>query len=305
MTDGLKAALLPNRGVIRVAGEEARSFLDGLVTNAMAAVAPGRAVHAALLTPQGKVISDFFVTEADAEDGGGFHIDAPLINIGDLAKRLGFYKLRAKVEIAELSADLAVVALWGGAADASALGLAFVDPRVAAMGVRAISHRSQVEALAAEAGAEIAPADAYHAHRIGCALAEPGFDYLPSEAFPHELNMDQLHGVDFRKGCYVGQEVVSRMEHRGTARTRAVQLAYEGDVTVTEGSAVMAGDRQIGKVGSGVDGRGVAILRLDKAADALAAGEAIAAGGVGARIVKPQWWSVDWPIGASAPPPSG
>jgi tRNA-modifying protein YgfZ len=298
MTDGLKAALLPNRGVIRVAGEEARGFLDGLVTNAMAGVAPGQGIHAALLTPQGKVIADFFVTEADAEDGGGFYLDAPLVNVGDLAKRLGFYKLRAKVDIADMSGELGVMALWGGAVEASGLGLAFADPRVAALGIRAILHRSQAEALTAEAGAGLVGAEAYHAHRVAHALPEPGFDYLPSEVFPHELNMDQLGGIDFKKGCYVGQEVVSRMEHRGTARSRAVQLAYEGGVTVSEGAAVLAGDRPIGKAGSGSGGRGVAIIRLDRAAEALAAGEPIVAGGVSAHVVKPAWWVADWPIGA-------
>jgi folate-binding protein YgfZ len=243
------------------------------------------------------VIADVFVTEAEAEDGGGFWLDAPLINLGDLAKRLGFYKLRAKVEIADMSGDLAVVALWGGAADPAELGLAFADPRVAAMGLRAIAHHSQVEALAAEAGAQLASATAYHAHRIAQALAEPGFDYLPAEVFPHELNMDQLHGVDFRKGCYVGQEVVSRMQHRGTARNRVAPLIYEGGVTVSEGAPVMAGEKTLGKVGSGAGGRGVAILRLDRAAEALALGEAIVAGGVPARIVRPAWWTADWPLG--------
>ncbi len=297
MTDGLKAALLPNRGVIRVGGDEARAFLDGLITNAMDGVRPGVAIHAALLTPQGKVIADFFVTEAEAEDGGGFYIDAPLLNVADLARRLGFYKLRAKVEIADMSGELGVMAFWGGAADTAELGLAFADPRLPAMGYRAIAHRSLADELAAEAGAAPTSADAYHTLRIAHALPEPGFDYMPSEVFPHELNMDQLNGVDFRKGCYVGQEVVSRMEHRGTARTRAVQMTAEGGVTVSEGAAVMAGDRQIGKVGAGADGRNVAILRLDRVADALAAGETITAGGVPAKVVKPDWWSVPWPEG--------
>jgi tRNA-modifying protein YgfZ len=296
MTAGLKAAVLPNRGVIRVAGEDARAFLDGLMTSAMAGAAPLKGVHAALLTPQGKVIADFFVTEADQEDGGGLYLDAPLVNLPDLVKRLGFYKLRAKVEISDLSTELAVVALWGGAIDPVALGLAFTDPRLASMGVRAIAHRSLAEALVAEAGAEPSTATEYHAHRIAHALPEPGLDYLPSEAFPHELNMDQLGGVDFRKGCYVGQEVVSRMEHRGTARTRAVPLVYDGGLTVSEGAAVMAGERQIGRTGTGAHGRGIAILRLDRVADAVAAGEPIIAGGVAATVLKPAWWRADWPL---------
>jgi tRNA-modifying protein YgfZ len=296
MSVGLKAAVLPNRGVIRVSGEDSRSFLDGLVTNAMAGVRPGAGIHAALLTPQGKVIADFFVTEADAVDGGGFYLDAPVLNLPDLVKRLGFYKLRAKVEITDLSSDLAVVAVWGGEADPAELGLAFRDPRVAAMGLRAIVHRSRTEELVTEAGAAPASSDDFHAHRIGHVLPEPGFDYLPSEVFPHELNMDQLAGIDFHKGCYVGQEVVSRMQHRGTARTRTVQLATHDGLTISEGQLVTAGDKQIGKAGMGVGGRNVAILRLDRAAEAVAAGEAIIAGGLTARVVKPDWWTADWPI---------
>jgi tRNA-modifying protein YgfZ len=220
------------------------------------------------------------------------------VNLPDLVKRLGFYKLRAKVEIADLSAELGVLALWGSDADPAELGLAFRDPRIAAMGVRAIAHRSQSDALIAEAGASLSTAEAYHAHRIGHVLPEPGLDYLPSEVFPHELNMDLLGGIDFRKGCYVGQEVVSRMEHRGTARTRTVQLVYDGGVTVSEGAAVMAGERQIGRAGTGAGGRGVAILRLDRAAEALAAGDRIVAGGVPAAIAKPPWWTADWPLSA-------
>jgi tRNA-modifying protein YgfZ len=301
MADGLKAALLPNRGVILVKGEDARGFLDGIVTNALAPVQPGLAVHAALLTPQGKIIADFFITEADAEDGGGLHLDVPLINAAEVAKRLGFYKLRAKVDISDLSADLGVVALWGGAADLTRLGVAFADPRLPAMGCRAIVHRSQTEALAAESGAALEASDAYHAHRVAHALAEPGLDYLPGEAFPHEINMDQLHGVDFRKGCYIGQEVVSRMQHRGTARTRAVQLAFEGGVTVSEGAPVTAGDKMLGEVGSGAAGRAVAIIRLDRAADAVAAGAPIMAGGVEAKVLKPAWWTADWPVADQQP----
>jgi tRNA-modifying protein YgfZ len=300
MTDGLKAAVLPNRAVLRVTGEDARAFLDGLVTSAMADVTPGRAIHAALLTPQGKIIADFFVTEAEAEDGGGFYLDAPLINAADVVKRFGFYRLRARVEIADLSDDLAVMALWGGPADAAALGLAFADPRLAAMGWRAVVHRTQADALAAEAGAVMAAPAAYLGLRVVHGLAEPGLDYLPGAVFPHEINMDQLHGVDFRKGCYVGQEVVSRMQHRGTARTRIVQLAYADGLTVSEGAPVTAGGKALGTTGSGQGGRGVAMLRLDRAADALAAGVAITAGGLDATVVKPAWWTAHWPVGEPA-----
>jgi tRNA-modifying protein YgfZ len=295
MADGLKAAALPNRGVILVKGEEARGFLDGIVTNAMTAVGPARAVHAALLTPQGKIMADFFVTEAHAEDGGGFYLDVPIISAAEVVKRLGFYKLRAKVEIADLSTELGIVALWGGPVDVAALGLAFADPRLSAMGHRAIVHRTQQQSLMAEAGATLETVEAFHAHRVAHVIAEPGLDYLPGEVFPHEINMDQLHGVDFKKGCYIGQEVVSRMQHRGTARTRAVQLSFAGGLTVSEGAPVTAGEKILGKIGSGAGGRAIAIIRLDRAADAVAAGEPVMAGGVVAAVVKPAWWTANWP----------
>ena len=132
-------------------------------------------------------------------------------------------------------------------------------------------------------------AAAYHAHRIALGVPEGGKDFSLGHAFPHETLMDQLHGVDFDKGCYVGQEVVSRMQHRGTARTRIVPLVY-GDAEVPEaGSEVTAGERAIGRTGSAAKGRGLAMLRVDRAAEALAAGLPIRAGGVPVRIELPPW----------------
>jgi hypothetical protein len=296
MAAGLKAVGLPNRGVLRVSGAEARSFLDNLVTNSMAAAAPGRAAHAALLTPQGKIIADFLITEAQEEEGGGFYCDVPLVATAELAKRLSLYKLRAKVAIEDLSADLGVAALWGGAFDAEGVALAFADPRLPALGWRVIAHRSQIEAAIASLGAEPAPLAAYHAHRAACGVGEAGFDFQLGDAFPHEINMDQLHGVDFKKGCYVGQEVVSRMQHRGTARTRLAQLRYEGGFGVGEGSPVMAGGKTVGATGTAANGLGLAMLRLDRAAEALAQGEPVIAGGVPVAIVRPEWWTADWPL---------
>lgn len=296
MADGLKAVGLTNRGVVRVVGEDARTLLDGLITNSMAGVAPGKAIHAALLTPQGKIITDFFVTEAPDEDGGGFYCDVPLVAAADFAKRLGFYKLRAKVTIEDLSHELGVVALWGATSAADTLSLGFVDPRLPALGMRLIAHRSQTDAVVAELHGEAVTPDAYHAHRASLGIGEAMFDFALGQTFPHEINMDQLHGIDFKKGCYIGQEVVSRMQHRGTARTRLIQFAYAGGFNVPEGAPVLAGDKSLGVTGSADRGVGIAMVRLDRVVDAVAAGTTITAGNVEATPVRPAWWTAPWPI---------
>ena len=287
---------LVNRGVVRVSGEDARGFLDNLLTNSMEGVRPGHAVHTALLTPQGKLIAEFFVTEAAAEDGGGFYCDVPLIAAAELAKRLTFYKLRAKVAVENLSEELGVVALFGGEADPADLGIAFADPRLPALGVRVIAHQSQTEAVIETLGAIAVEGADYHAHRARLAIGEAGLDFTIGDTFPHEINMDQLGGVDFRKGCYVGQEVVSRMQHRGTARTRLIQLHYPDGFAAPEGCPVLAGDKPLGTTGTASGDIGLAMLRLDRAADAMASGIPIMTGGHAATPVRPAWWRADWPL---------
>jgi tRNA-modifying protein YgfZ len=296
MIAGLKAVGLPNRGVVKVAGEGARAFLDTLVTSSMDGVAEGEAIHTALLTPQGKVITDFCVTEAAAEDGGGFYCDVPLVSSAELAKRLTFYKLRAKVSVENLSETFGVVAVWDGAMDVTDFGLAFPDPRLSSLGYRLIAHRSQIEAVIAETGAALADLDDYHAHRAALGIGEVAFDFALGDAFPHEINMDQLHGIDFKKGCYVGQEVVSRMQHRGTARTRLVQLRYDEGFVAAGGAPVMAGEKRLGATGTAANGIGLAMIRLDRAAEAVVAGVPITAGAIPATVIRPSWWTADWPL---------
>ena len=295
MAGGMKAVGLPNRGVVRVSGEDARSFLDGLVSASMERVAPGRAVHAALLTPQGKIIADFLVTEAEAEDGGGFWLDAPLVAVAELVKRLTLYKLRARVTVEDLSPAFGVIGGWD-APQPDGIALAYADPRLAALGWRLIVHRSQIDAAIAELGAEAVQPEDHHALRCAAGVGEAAFDFQPGDAFPHEINMDQLGGVDFGKGCYVGQEVVSRMQHRGGARTRLVPLLYADGFAATEGAPVVAGDKALGVTGTAAGELGLAMLRLDRAAEAVAAGVPIMAGGLTARIVRPDWWTAAWPL---------
>ncbi|MBI3703733.1 MAG: folate-binding protein YgfZ [Rhizobiales bacterium] len=289
----MQAALLPERGVVKVAGEDARRFLNGLATNDIGKVAPGRARFAALLTPQGKIVVDFIVAEADAEVGGGYFLDCPRALAPALVEKLNFYKLRAKVTVEDLSQALGVLAVWPGQAD-SEYGLGYADPRHASLGTRIILPPQLAAEEAADLGATPVDAEAYDAHRIALGVPRGGTDFIYGDTFPHEADMDQLAGVDFDKGCYVGQEVVSRVEHRATARSRVVPIAYD-DVSPMPGIPVMAGDREVGHLGSTAKGRGLALLRLDRVADALVAGQPLTAGGIAIRLVKPDWARFAWP----------
>ncbi len=304
----MKAALLPDRGVIKIAGEGARTFLHGLVTADILNLKVGHARFCALLTPQGKIISDFIVAEAPAKDGGGFFLDTPRERVAALVEKLNLYKLRAKVIVEDLSLVLGVLASWDGASplrlDPQAqeatdrpapeggaqrpIGLSYPDPRAPALGIRTMLPPHLAASATSNLGATLVGADQYEAHRIALGIPRGGLDFGYGDAFPHESDMDQLGGVDFEKGCYVGQEVVSRMQHRGTARTRAVPVRFAG-AEPGAGAAVTAGDRQIGRIGSTADGRAVALLRLDRVAEALSRGEPLMAGGTVIHLVKPDW----------------
>jgi len=289
----MQVALLPDRGVVKVAGDDARGFLNGLVTNDMAKVAPGKPRFAALLTPQGKIIVDFIVAEAPGNDGGGFFLDCPRALASALVEKLNFYKLRAKVICEDLSSVLGVLAIWDGTAE-SEYGLSYPDPRLPALGSRIMLPPHLAEEAAADLGGMLVGADAYEAHRIALGVPRGGLDFIYGDTFSHEADMDQLNGVDFGKGCYIGQEVVSRVEHRASARSRVVPIVYD-EFAPSSGLPVMAGDRQIGTLGSTAKGHGLALMRLDRIGDALAAGATIEAGGIAIRAVKPAWAKFDWP----------
>jgi folate-binding protein YgfZ len=289
----MKAALLPDRGVVKVAGDDAEKFLNGLVTTDVGTGTPARAVFAALLTPQGKIIADFIVARIPPADGAGFLLDCPRALAGHLMERLTLYKLRAKVTLEDMSGSLGVLAAWDGDGTTE-YGLVYRDPRLPALGLRVMLPPNLAAEAAAELGAALADARDYEAHRIALGAPRGGVDFIYGDAFPHETDMDQLGGVDFAKGCYVGQEVVSRMEHRGTARTRIIPVAYEG-FAPEPGTAVTAGDKPLGTLGSTANGRGIALLRIDRVADALGAGIALTAGTTELRLVKPDWVTFAWP----------
>jgi folate-binding protein YgfZ len=242
----MKAALLPDRGVVKVAGDDARKFLNGLLTTDIAGVTPARPAFAALLTPQGKIMVDMIVAEAPAEDGGGFFLDCPIALAQTLTDRLNFYRLRAKLVIEDLSAALGVMGVWDSPGSTE-YGLCYADPRLPALGIRAILPRHLAAEAAADLGAPLVQDKEYEAHRIALGAPRGGLDFQYNDAFPHEADMDQLNGIDFEKGCYVGQEVVSRVEHRGTARKRVIPVTFqdfaaEAGVPVKVGAGPRAGD---------------------------------------------------------------
>src|SRR6266699_3156417 len=290
----MRAALLPDRGVVKVDGEDVRRFLNGLLTSDVTKVAPGAPRYAALLTPQGKIIVDCIVVEAPAKDSGGFFLDCPRARATALVDRLNFYKLRAKLLVEDLSEILGVMAAWNGSG-ATGCGLAYPDPRLAALGMRIMLPPHLVE----QAARELADAAAYEAHRIALGVPRGDADFAYGDAFPHEADLDQLAGVDFDKGCYVGQEVVSRIEHRARARTRVIPVAYDGPAPQA-GATVMAGEKAVGTMGSSAAGRALASLRIDRVEEALAQGASLHAAGVPIRLAKPSWARFAFPGEAQA-----
>jgi tRNA-modifying protein YgfZ len=306
----MPTAHLDDRGVVRVRGDDAKRFLDGLITCDLDRIGPGTPRFGALLTPQGKILFDFIVFEKPDDAGTGYLLDVDRNAAPDLVRRLGFYKLRAKVAVEDLSEALAVVAGWGDAPRPERMSIAACDPRLPALGWRALvaatdapSHLSRLRERSsdAEGGDRVRAHDIYHAHRIALGVPEGGKDFSWSDAFPHEALMDQLHGVDFDKGCYVGQEVVSRMQHRGTARTRIVPLVYPGGEAAEPGAPVTAGARALGKAGTGAAGRGLAMIRLERLGEAVAAGETVRAGGLLVRVEKPAFATFPFPGEAATP----
>ena len=277
----MNIAPLHDRGVVRMSGADAAKLLQGIVTADLDLLEKQPAVFAGLLTPQGKILFDFFIVKTEQ----GFLLDTLREKAPDLAKRLTFYKLRANVTIADASEEYSVAALWGGGEPTlESSALVYPDPRLAEVGWRAIAPAGF---RWDQPGTTAATEADYHTHRIALGVPEGGRDYALGDTFPHEALFDQLGGVSFQKGCYVGQEVVSRMEHRSTARKRVVPV--DGPDRLQADSDVKAGEAVIGKIGSASGARGLALLRLDRVGEALGKGQSITAGGVPVTVNLPTW----------------
>lgn len=272
---GAMASKLSGRGIVRIGGPEARSFLQGLVTNNVDHADGTRLVYSALLTPQGKFLFDFFMA-ADPSDPEAVLLDCDGARAGELVKRLSMYKLRAKVEIEDRSGNFSVIAFWNADGSPLAEGPGLPDPRHPPMGRRAIVAEKEAEAAIAAAMATERPEEAWHRHRISLGIGEAAEDFEPDRTFPLEVNFAELNGIDFHKGCFVGQEVTSRTKRRGSVRKRLLPVHVEGDMP-EPGTPVKGGVREVGTIHSTdtESERALALLRLDLIGSAiLEAGQA-------------------------------
>jgi len=276
MSHPTRLALLPSRGVIAISGADARELLQGLITNNVDLVSNTRAIYAALLTPQGKLMFDFFIIEHD----GKLLLECHKDHLPALLKRLTMYRLRAQVELEDLSAKYRVAAAFDGDAIVDGLpGASFADPRLDALGVRMLlSEDEDIPVNATEADFEI--------WRLSLGVPNVPADAGQDQTFMLEANFDELHGVDFAKGCYIGQELASRMKRRNGLRKRLLPVNVDGPLP-SEGTPIMAGDRNLGSMRTGIGNRAMAYLRVDRLKEA--EGETLEADGVPLTVDWPEW----------------
>ncbi len=298
---------LSDRAMLHITGEDALTFLDGLVTCDMHKPMPR---FGALLSPQGKILFDFIIHKAET----GYYIDCAKSIVADFVKRLGFYKLRAKVDIEDVSGELGVYVEWGvkdlplirpfGTPSPSRGEGKTSDPRLEALGRRGVSFNIPKNPSSVPSGHLLPQGEKeettletnYHAHRIALGVPEGGKDFAFGDAFPHEVLMDQLNGVDFKKGCYVGQEVVSRMQHRGTARTRMMQVVLDEPLIINLPAPIVAGGKAMGELRSLSGLKGLALVRIDRVSEAMAAGLDLTVEGEIIHIKKPDFSGFDFPV---------
>lgn len=264
-------ARLEDRAVLALSGPDVRPYLQGLITNDVEKVGPGRAAYAALLTPQGKILFDFIIAEGD----GVLLLDCAAPAREALAKRLKLYRLRAKVEIEPRDQLGVYVDLTGRPAER---GNGFADPRLEALGPRFIS-------AVAEMPDNVANAQSYHTERLKLGVPE-GTDFGSDKIFALDAGLDELHAVSFTKGCYVGQELTARMKHRGTARKRL--LLASGNALPPDGT-LSAGGKDIGEMMASYGDTGFALVRLDRLEEA--AGATVMLNASPVALTKPAWLS--------------
>ncbi|WP_420561116.1 YgfZ/GcvT domain-containing protein [Tepidicaulis sp.] len=272
-----RACLLPERGILRISGPDAHSFLQGLLTQNMDLVSEDCAVYTLMQTPQGKFLFDLFLIK----DGDGYLADCEAARAKEILKRLFFYKLRAKVELADQSGNDAVAVLLDeghesapGAAEDGLCGVTYVDPRLPALGKRVILPRETAELCLRDGGYELTGADAYHEKRMALGVPEAGFELLPEKTFPLEANLDSLHAFDFKKGCFVGQEVASRTKRRGQVRKRILPAEIQGE-DLAPGEAVTREGRTVGEVLSVLGSHALIQIKTAQAAGKLQAGDSV------------------------------
>ena len=277
----MSSAFLPDRRIIHVSGTGTTDFLQNLITSDLESLPEGEARASALLTPQGKILFDFLIWR----DSEGYAIETDAQQQDALLRRLTMYKLRAPVDL-KADTKQGVSVFWNEPAPAGAIA----DGRFAKAGLALYRLSGKLSD---------GPTSDYDALRIEHGIEVSGADYALQDAFPHDLLMDVNDGVSFRKGCFVGQEVVSRMKHRGTARRRIVVVSAASDLPAT-GTDIMSGGKPLGTLGTVLGGQGLAIIRTDRAADAMASQTPITAGDVVVSVALPAWSGLTFPSADAA-----
>jgi folate-binding protein YgfZ len=289
-------ALLDDRGVLAVSGTDRRSFLQGLVSNDVEQVGPAQARYAALLTAQGKYLHDFMMIEYD----GTLWLEAEAGRLGELKRRLSIYRLRAKAALEERP-ELTVAVVFGpgalaamglseepGAARPFASGVAFVDPRLAALGARCILPRPDMQSALASTGLAESGFPAYDRLRLELGIPDGGRDLVPEKSILLEAGFDELNGVDWQKGCYIGQELTARTKYRGLIKKRLMPVEIDGPAPAP-GAIVTTDGREVGEMRSSRDGRGLALLRIEPVAE----GKPLKAGDATLVASHPGWMRLD------------
>ena len=286
--------LLNDRGLLAVDGEDRREFLQGLISNDTDRISSDCAIYAALLTPQGKYLHDFFVFQF----AGALVLDCERERLDDLKKRLTIYKLRAQVKLNDLSDEFAVAAVTGdstaeafglvaepGRATTFVGGLVYVDPRLAAAGARAVLPRTEAKQTLADAGFSVAGDGEYDALRLALGLPNGSLDLVVEKSILLESGFGELNGVDWQKGCYMGQELTARTKYRGLVKKRLVPVAVDGPLP-EPGTPVLRDGKEAGEMRSGAGGRALALMRLEHLEDA---GATFTAGDAVISPEKPDW----------------
>jgi folate-binding protein YgfZ len=268
-----------------------------MISNDTNKIAPERAIYAAFLTPQGKYLFDFFIVEQN----GALLFDVEAARRDEMIKRFTLYRLQAKVIFTDRTGELSVAAMWGddtalalgldpapGSAKTLADGTIYVDPRLGAAGARAILPTAELAVAFDDVGASAATLEAYDCHRLALGLPDGSRDLIVDKSLLMESGFEELNGIDFKKGCYIGQEMTARTKFRGLVRKRLLRVDIDGHLPAP-GTPVMAGGTELGEMRSGRDGVGLALLRLDRLAKARTQGAAISAGDVALTPVTPGW----------------
>jgi len=290
-------ALLHDRGVLEIVGADRETFLQGLVSNDVRKVGPSRAIYAALLTPQGKYLHDFFLVE----HGEAILLDGERTRLPELLRRLSMFKLRAKVSLADATDRFDIAVAFGdgasaklglpaglGAAAPFGSGIVYTDPRLVELGARAMLPRSDgSHALEAAGLSPVEPAD-YDRLRLSLGVPDGSRDLVVEKAILLESGFDELHGVDWDKGCYMGQELTARTKYRGLIKKRLMPVKVDGPLPVP-GTIVKLGDHEAGELRAGRGDLALALLRLEALDEAAKTGAPLLAGEAKLTPIKPSW----------------